>query len=943
MRQIFNFQFSILKNWVLKNAAFLLTLGLVLIPFFFVWLRGRLFYDFDMTFITAPIEDMFARYQRSGNLPFWAPELQMGYPLIAISHMGFFYPLHIVLREFLPGVITLNISLFFHTILATVGMYLLLRQEKFQKQSSALGAFVFAGTGFFVGRYYLTNVILPLAWTPINLWLLGNWLKNKSYRSLLGLSIAIALQVLLGQPQAAMISAFSLVFYTIAHLFSDPKKTLLRILGLIPAALFTILLSYAQIGPTLNLVPYSDRADAMQPEELYEFNLPFYHLSSWIFPHAFGYQENYIGAKNETELSSWLGITLLTVIVAGVFAIKKMKKRPLVFSILLLTASLLMITGESSPLYRFLVENHFLDSLAIPARWILLLVIMFSFVAAHGAEYIAELKNKNKITLSIVIIFCLFGIAYLSLIAVPQSIRQEVKRNLFENYFKTALPFALIPIILIIFRKVVPEKIYLITILAGLEILTPNLTRNVSVPFSQPFLTTDIQKFLEKEPTFGERLFSQRDMSLEKSSEYLLHQFKRLDKDTAVTQEFKSTGSELRGIAIDLRWNKGEKKNIPIHVIVTDKNTGFSKETTISSLKIVGGKDTEVFFSSPFKNIFGHTFLVSIKQDQTKPGPWITYMSSPRKNDVDYLPGGYATYCVKNSCERISFKDSLEPDIALTPLYTDLNRIKLSQNILSPHIGASKKIPSTQWLGALQLKEVKRYLYEIGDQNENADGFNPFLAERRELLNRLSVGYLLGSYDKNRTIGDLKNISLINEITAEGQTVRLYKNLEVAPRVQFVTNVSPVTSPDGARAVLFDAKKPTDPVPVEDDTLLAGKKLSEGKAEIVSYEPNEVVIKTQNTGEGFLLLRDTYYPDWRVYIDDKETRIFPSEWIFRGVITPQGEHLVTFRFDPTKTTIALKISFIAWLFLALSVTVYILQFLFFKRRKYKLQFRSFLR
>jgi len=908
---------NIIKAFVRTQWPFLSCLALVLIPFFFVWLRGRLFYDFDMTFITAPIEDMFAHYQRAGQLPLWDPDLQMGYPLIAISHLGFFYPLHVVLRQFLPGVITLNISLFLHTILATVGMYLLLRQEKFQKQSSAIGAFVFAGTGFFVGRYYLTNVILPLSWTPLCLFLLGNWLKKKSYRSLLGLSLAIAMQILLGQPQAAMISAFSLIIYAIAHFSTDIKKTSLRLVPLIPAALLTILLSYAQIGATFSVIPYSDRVDAMLPSELYEFNLPFSHLVSWVFPHAFGYHENYIGAKNETELSSWLGITVLSLLVVGIFSIRRMPKRPLIFVSLLTILSLLMSSGETSPLYRYLVEHHWLDSLAIPARWILLLIIAISFMVAYGAEALIKASKRKRTTMLICAIFIILLVSYLSWLNVPTNIKTQVTANLTSEYFRTLIPFFTIPFILLLGRKVSEKNIILFIVLATAEILLPNLTRNVSVPALQPFHIASAEKTLQNAEPWGPRLFTQRDLSVSMEPQALFHQLKRLDTDVVIKQTFTSFGSELRGINLDLRWGGNVQTSTLIKLTTEDLDTKLQQTVTISAKDIKDRKGLEFIFSNTFKNTTNHNFLVTFSQTGDKQGPWVMYAAYPNSKSADFLPSGSSVVCMQGNCTNNTIKDTTNVDIALTPLYSSPNRIKLSQEILSPHIAAEKNIPSTQWLGALQLREVKRYLYEIGDQNENAVGYNPFISEKRQLLDRLGVGYLLGSFEKNRDIGDMSNIELIKETKSEGQTVRLYKNLEVAPRAEFVKNVASVTHPDGARAVLFDAKSAEDPVPVEDDTLLKDKVLSVGTVDFVSYKPTEVILKTKNNGDGFLILRDTFYQDWHAYVDGKETRILQSDWIFRGVIVPKGEHTITFKYLPEKTLTAIKISATSWLIIFL--------------------------
>ena len=53
-------------------------------------------------------------------------------------------------------------------------------------------------------------------------------------------------------------------------------------------------------------------------------------------------------------------------------------------------------------------------------------------------------------------------------------------------------------------------------------------------------------------------------------------------------------------------------------------------------------------------------------------------------------------------------------------------------------------------------------------------------------------------------------------------------------------------------------------------------------------------MKTNNVGEGFLVLTDSYYPTWQASIDGKETKIYLTDYNFRGIIVPKGEHTVEF-------------------------------------------------
>ena len=67
-----------------------------------------------------------------------------------------------------------------------------------------------------------------------------------------------------------------------------------------------------------------------------------------------------------------------------------------------------------------------------------------------------------------------------------------------------------------------------------------------------------------------------------------------------------------------------------------------------------------------------------------------------------------------------------------------------------------------------------------------------------------------------------------------------------------------------------------------------------GKIEITAYSENKIITKTENAGDGFIVLVDSYYPAWRANIDGMSTKIYRADYNFRGVIVPRGKHTVVF-------------------------------------------------
>jgi uncharacterized membrane protein YfhO len=62
--------------------------------------------------------------------------------------------------------------------------------------------------------------------------------------------------------------------------------------------------------------------------------------------------------------------------------------------------------------------------------------------------------------------------------------------------------------------------------------------------------------------------------------------------------------------------------------------------------------------------------------------------------------------------------------------------------------------------------------------------------------------------------------------------------------------------------------------------------------------PNLVEIDVETEAGRWLVLSDQWYPGWKAFIDDKETSLHRANYLFRGVWVPEGEHVVSFRYQP---------------------------------------------
>jgi len=94
-----------------------------------------------------------------------------------------------------------------------------------------------------------------------------------------------------------------------------------------------------------------------------------------------------------------------------------------------------------------------------------------------------------------------------------------------------------------------------------------------------------------------------------------------------------------------------------------------------------------------------------------------------------------------------------------------------------------------------------------------------------------------------------------------------------------------------------------------------------GKVNKITYSPNKVELLTEQNGEGFLVLLDTYFPGWKVEVDGKPERIYRANYFYRGVKLNEGQHVVKFSYIPEGFETGLRISFLA-LFLIIAGSAY---------------------
>jgi hypothetical protein len=201
---------------------------------------------------------------------------------------------------------------------------------------------------------------------------------------------------------------------------------------------------------------------------------------------------------------------------------------------------------------------------------------------------------------------------------------------------------------------------------------------------------------------------------------------------------------------------------------------------------------------------------------------------------------------------------------------------------------------------------VRRYLQlcqAMGGQDWLGYGilFTEQLSPR--LLSLLNVKYELSSSDLSADLLQRTRVAYVD------QGIRVYEVLDYQPRAFVVHRVRIGTDEGNALQLVLDPEVDLTAEVVLEKTPPSGfvssaTRASSASARIARYEPNHIAIMTDTEAAGFLVLSDSYYPDWKASVDGIETEIYQADYAFRAVYLPAGQHSVEFAYEPRSFRLA---------------------------------------
>ena len=156
-------------------------------------------------------------------------------------------------------------------------------------------------------------------------------------------------------------------------------------------------------------------------------------------------------------------------------------------------------------------------------------------------------------------------------------------------------------------------------------------------------------------------------------------------------------------------------------------------------------------------------------------------------------------------------------------------------------------------------------------------------------LSLLNTKYILSETEINHPY-----LKMVND-----GKVKIYQNTAVLPRAFLTGQVIDLEkekmyammqeqSFDPSKGIFLNERM-TEPL---DNIKYTGR-----EANITTYEENRIIVETESTGNSMLFMSEVFYPEWKAYVDGKETKIYQAFGLFRSIYLPKGKHNVEFRWN----------------------------------------------
>jgi hypothetical protein len=377
--------------------------ALILLPmlYFLPELLGlNVFSGIDTTRLNMPLRFFDREAFASGALPLWNPYMFTGFPHLAESESGVFYPGNIFIH--LPGDFFhwYSVEVVAHFIIAATGFYAWMRIRNNSRFASAFLAAIYCTTPFLIFHITAFGLFTSIVWLPWYMVIFESGLRSKHpVRTGLWLALLLAVMLMSGSIQAAFLGVFALLAYAIAYIFIQPdsqsrRNAFLRCLSILLPGLIAPVIAAIQLLPTAELSAVSERM-AME-------TIRFYEVGTWLTIPRLASLVVFPAIENPSHLQDYGSSLCYIGAVPFIFAFSSIalylhrRDRSWIPFAVVGVVTLILAFGLNLPGYRYLVEIPPFSIFRYPGRMAHVALTFFLPLAAPALDTFTRLLNREE-------------------------------------------------------------------------------------------------------------------------------------------------------------------------------------------------------------------------------------------------------------------------------------------------------------------------------------------------------------------------------------------------------------------------------------------------------------------------------------------------------------------------------------------------------------------
>ncbi|MAF81169.1 hypothetical protein CL628_04115 [bacterium] len=887
------------RTFVHENIVAILILAAAWLIFFSPLLfGGQVYFLDDLKILYLPIEHAFAEAQAAGVLPTWDYRFGFGHPLLAWGQLGFFVPLHVLLRALrVPPLELLQVSVAVYWAIGLAGMYAWFRLHRLGAAAAALGAAVFAFSGYQVGHlnhvnFYVATMVLPWLLVAIH-----RWLQSITVARSVALAAAVSVMVLSGHPQATLYALIIAAIYGLIF-FGWRRPRLARRIGIILlAGLASAAVASIMLLPLFELVPETDRASGIAPDILYEFSYAPWHTITLIAPYFFGDHESYWGAKSFQELAAFVGLLPL-MLAAGALSWWGKFRGLRRFGLLLVLLGIALALGKYSPVYRWLVDSQLITSLNIPGRFVLLFTTGISVLAAVGLEDVLQLELRSRAARRRYVGMALLIPAAL-LLPLVWYVRMEPRAWLELQQLMSGSPALLLAVAaLLVFIALLwarregwfRARAWVALVLTVGTLLTFGWNYNPRVASE---VASDPSPLLAPLREYGEttgtpaRLYSRPNLY---STDPEVHWLPSAPLSPSLTVLQPITLAHTRPcFTIPFYTSSATAGVITIGLHESIDGPALA-EVQRSALDIAQQSDQDVCF--PVDTTIGGEYVISFTSDA------VTGVNPYYRG----LPGELSAYFIRVANPTAAQVTQSQKQALVQITEREPSRTDREARLLVRHQQVQGNASAARWIGALGIRPFQRYINAFFDDNLDSlfDGDRRhLLARNRALIDAAGITHLAQSFAPEDAdhIPD-QGFTIIAQHDDPDLITRLYLNPQVMDKAHLVPQAVSLSADEDIVRLLGEGDY--DPKQV---VYISGEPFEQGAvgqgggtAEIIAYEHTRVDVRVSSQSDTWLIVTDSTTPKWETSIDGEPAPYYVANTVFKAARVPAGEHVVSWQY-----------------------------------------------